>query len=228
MPRYLCVIPARGGSRRVPQKNVKPLGGKPLIVWTVEYALRCTKCDRVIVSTDDEGIASVVRAAGAEVPFMRPANLALDDTKTEEVLIHALTALEAIDGYRPDAVITMQATSPFRRPGRLEEAIGLYESDGADSVFSAVPQAPFLWRGNVNPEPLYDSQTRPFTHQITKDRALFLENGSLYISNADLLRLSLNRLGTHPAMLVQQDDEGLDIDTLQDFAMAELMMSRQV
>ena len=128
----------------MPRKNLRLVGGKPLIVWTIEQALSARPAMDVVVSTDDEEIAAVARSAGALVPFLRPADLALDTTPTEPVVRHAIAAARAADAA-PDAVMLLQATSPMRLPGTLSRAVAQLEATGVDSLVGVVPQAPFIW-----------------------------------------------------------------------------------
>ena len=132
----LCVIPARGGSKGVPRKNLLDVGGKPLIVWTIEQALAVPGLD-LLVSTDDEEIASVGREAGARVPWLRPAELAQDTTPTEPVVRHAIEQVSAERG-RPDAVMLLQATSPVRRDDTLARALTEFADSGVDSMVGVV------------------------------------------------------------------------------------------
>lgn len=135
--RLLAVIPARGGSKGIPRKNLYPLAGKPLIAWTIEAALTAKSLDRVVVSTDDAEIAAVSRQLGAEA-IMRPVELSQDKTPTLPVLQQVVAALGAT-GYRPDAVMTLQPTSPLRTSGHIDEAAALFAADaGADSLVSTV------------------------------------------------------------------------------------------
>jgi CMP-N-acetylneuraminic acid synthetase len=134
----LGVIPARGGSKGIPRKNLAPIGGRPLVAYTCDAARESRRLTRIVVSTDDEEIASVARRLGVEVPFLRPASLAADDTPMLDVLVHAVTSLEARDAYHPDAVMLLQPTSPFRRGEHVDAAIDLLEASGADSVVSVV------------------------------------------------------------------------------------------
>lgn len=134
------LVPARGGSKGIPRKNLAPLGGRPLLAWTVEAALGCRALSRVIVSTDDAEIAGVARAHGAEVPFMRPTDLASDEAGALGVIRHAIEALEA-SGDTIDAVVYLQPTSPLRTSRHIDAALDLYRARNADSVVSvcAVP-----------------------------------------------------------------------------------------
>jgi len=135
-PIVLGIIPARGGSKSVPGKNLHLLGGRPLIEHTIVSALAAKSLDRVIVSTDDPEIARVARAAGAEVPFMRPDELARDDTPDLPVFQHVLAALEEGEGYRPDVVVHLRPTQPFRTAAEIDAVVTLMLESGADCVKS--------------------------------------------------------------------------------------------
>lgn len=132
------IIPARGGSKSIPRKNIKELGGKPLIAWTIEAARASQALDRVILSTDDPEIAEVGRQWGIEVPFLRPKELAEDHSPTLPVLQHAARWLAENENYHPDAVMLLQPTAPFRQARHIKEAAELFEKSGADSVVSVV------------------------------------------------------------------------------------------
>ena len=138
-PVALGIIPARGGSKSVPGKNLYPLGGRPLIEHTIASARAATSLDRVIVSTDDEDIARVARGAGAEVPFLRPAELAADDTADLPVFQHALASLWERERYRPDVVVHLRPTQPFRTPAEIDAVVALIVETGADCVKSVRP-----------------------------------------------------------------------------------------
>ena len=137
----LGLIPARGGSKGVPRKNVRQLAGKPLIAWTIEAALDAPSLDRVVVSTDDEEIAEIARAHGAEVPFLRPAELARDETADLPVYRHALAELG-----EPDSVAWLRPTAPLRAAEDIEAALGLLGETGADTVRSVTEaeHSPYL------------------------------------------------------------------------------------
>ncbi|MCB0678475.1 MAG: acylneuraminate cytidylyltransferase family protein, partial [Saprospiraceae bacterium] len=159
--RIVGIVPARGGSKSIPRKNVKLLGGIPLIAYSIEAGLRSKYLDRVIVSTDDPEIAAVAREWGAEVPFMRPAELAGDLATDLPVFEHALRWLEE-EGYRCDAVVQLRPTSPFRPPACVDEAVEVLLSGNADSVRGITPsgQNPYkMWRiEDGMMQPLLDSE----------------------------------------------------------------------
>lgn len=138
-PRIVGLITARGGSRSVPRKNVAPVGGKPLIAWTIDAALRSRVLDAVVVSTDDPKIAAVSRRFGADVPFLRPAELARDATPHLPVVEHALRRLEADRGWTPEYVMLLQPTSPLRTSADIRRAVALAGDKKADAVVSVCP-----------------------------------------------------------------------------------------
>jgi len=134
----LGLIPARGGSKGIPSKNIVALAGKPLLAWTCEAARATRSLSRVVLSTDDPKIAEVGRAYGVEVPFLRPADLARDDTPSVDVTLHALQWLSAQEGWQADVVVLLQPTSPLRSPQHIEAALAMLERTGADTVVSVV------------------------------------------------------------------------------------------
>ena len=135
--RVLGIVTARGGSKGIPRKNIVPLLGKPLLAYTAQAALAARRLTRTVLSTDDEEIAEVGRAWGLEVPFLRPLELARDDTPTIPVLQDVVRKLEA-NGESYDAILTLQPTTPLRRPEDIDGAITLLEQSGADAVISFV------------------------------------------------------------------------------------------
>jgi YrbI family 3-deoxy-D-manno-octulosonate 8-phosphate phosphatase len=158
MTEILALIPARGGSKGIPRKNIKPFAGYPLIAWSIAAGLQAKSVSRVIVSTDDEEIAEVARAHGAEVPFLRPFELAQDDTTDLPVFEHALKWLENNEGYKPEIVVQLRPTSPIRPKGMVDEAIRiLLDHPHADCVRGVVPagQNPFkMWRFHGHDKPM--------------------------------------------------------------------------
>ena len=160
MTEILALIPARGGSKGIPHKNIKPFAGYPLVAWSIAAGLQAKSISRVIVSTDDEEIAAVARKYGAEVPFLRPSVLAQDRTPDLPAFEHALKWLEDIEGYKPDIVVQLRPTSPLRPKDMIDSAVKiLIENPDADSVRGVVPsgQNPFkMWRFQG-----YDKPMRP-------------------------------------------------------------------
>ena len=158
MTEILALIPARGGSKGIPRKNIRSFAGYPLIAWSIAAAKQSALVRRVIVSTDDEEIASVARECGAETPFLRPAELAQDQTTDLPVFEHAIQWLEEKEGYRPEIIVQLRPTSPIRPKGMIDSAIQiLLEHEDADCVRGVVPagQNPFkMWRFHGTDKPL--------------------------------------------------------------------------
>lgn len=230
--KILAVIPARGGSKGVPRKNIRELAGKPLIAWTIEAALAAADLDRVTVSTEDEEIAEVARQYGAEVPFMRPAELAADDSTTLAALRHAVAQMAKIEGYHPDAVMTLQPTSPLRTPQHIKEAIALFEADpSADSLVSCI-EVPHIFHplsvmrlnksGHLKP---YLDDAQPTRRQ--EKEAVFARNGAaIYLTRTECLDNFIfggNLIG-YPMDTVSS----LDIDVEADFAVAAKLLTETV
>lgn len=162
MTEILALIPARGGSKGIPRKNIRPFSGSPLIAWSIAAALQSQSVTRVIVSTDDEEIAAVARACGAETPFLRPAQFAEDKTTDLPVFEHALKWLAENEGYRPDVVVQLRPTSPIRPKGCVDDAVRiLLEHPDADSVRGVVP-------AGQNPHKMWilDPEQGPMTHLL--------------------------------------------------------------
>lgn len=224
--RVLCVIPVRGGSKGIPRKNIKPIAGKPLVAWTIEQALAAQTALAgehtvdVLVSTDDAEIAEVARAYGAQVPFMRPEDLAEDTTATEPVVEHAIEFYTAA-GQRPDAVMLLQATSPVRLPGTLERAIRQFAASGSDSMVGVIPIGPFIWTATEPPTAQYEVMARPRRQELTRETFRYRENGSMYITKTELYETLHNRLGGAIELFMLDEVEGVDIDAMIDFTVAE-------
>lgn len=194
LPRVLAVIPARGGSKGLPGKNIRPLLGKPLLAYSIALADLLGESVTCIVSTDDELIAETARQAGANVPFLRPAEFASDTAPMSVVLRHALAAMEDLDGVTFDMVLLLDPTSPTRTPERVREAIDtLVASPELDGVVAV--SEPFFnptWVG-VKPEPEGPGLVRYFEEGTgvvrRQDMARYMRiNGSFYVWRADFIR----------------------------------------
>lgn len=205
------------------RKNLRPVGGRTLLAWTVEHLRRTARPMRAIVSTDDEEIAAHALELGAEVPRLRPAELAADDSPTEPAVIDALSAVSP--SGPTEAVVLLQPTSPIRFDGSIDGAIDVYEESGADSVFSVVDSPPWLWRGCNSPTPLYDIHHRPRSQDLVSQQRYFRETGSVYVTALTHLLGTANRLGPRATMYVMRPEEGIDIDDESDLVIAEALVS---
>lgn len=222
----LAVIPARGGSKGVPGKNLRTLAGKPLIAWTVEQALACSDIGTVVVSTDSPEIAGVARSCGAEVPFMRPGDLATDTAPTEPVMRHALDWYSEA-GRDFSSIVLLQPTSPLRLADTLGRAFAQFEDEGTDSLLGVVENHHFFWRRSADgAEALYDFANRPRRQDLTDAHRWYRETGSIYISRTDAFRRSGNRLSGTISLFVMDEREGWEIDTETDFTILEALFAR--
>lgn len=223
--RILGLIPARGGSKGVARKNVRPLWGRPLIAWTIEAARGARLLTRTIVSTDDQEIAAIARAAGAEVPFERPAALAADDTPTLPVVLHALEMVEKSD--QPfDAVCLLQPTNPLRTAQLIDDCIRRFISSDADSLVSVLPVPP-----KYNPHWVYfsdlDGSLRLSTGAelpISRRQDLppaFHREGSIYLTRRRVLVELHSLYGARTIGYPVDPESSLNIDTPADWERAE-------
>jgi CMP-N,N'-diacetyllegionaminic acid synthase len=219
------LIPARGGSKGIPRKNIKLIGGKPLIVWTIEAALRSSKLDGVVVSTDDAEIAEVARCAGAQVPFMRPAELAQDHTPGLDPVIHALDQLPQYN-----SVLLLQPTSPLRNTEDIDGCLSLVERTNAKSVVS-VTEADIhpYWTYRLSTD---QTMTRfvdgaPIARRQDLPEAFSL-NGAMYFAQAQWLRDSGSLVGVETLAYVMSKEHSVDLDTPLDWKFAELLMKESL
>lgn len=223
--RVLGLIPARGGSKGIPGKNIRLLGGRPLLAWTAEAALASRRLSRVVLSTDDEGISEAGRRCGLDVPFLRPAELARDDTPTLPVVRHALETLE--DGF--DAVCLLQPTSPFRRAEDIDACIAMLEERGLDAVVSVLPVP-----AEHNPHWVYFEDGAGLLRLATgEDQPIprrqelppaFHRDGSVYVTRRDVVMqgsLYGRRLGGYE---MPEARRSVNLDTPADWERAEKLV----
>jgi CMP-N,N'-diacetyllegionaminic acid synthase len=219
----LIVIPARGGSKGVPGKNIKPLNGKPLINYTIEVAREVLEDSQIIVSTDDPETKRVAEATGLVVPFLRPAELSTDNSGMSEVLRHALSYAEA-DGHSADVVILLQPTSPFRTALQIREAMKLYDA-ALDMVVSVkqTPSNPYYVLFEENSDGfLQKSKTGAFVRR--QDCPVVWEfNGAIYVINANVLLKKNLAEFSRIKKYVMDEMTSHDIDTVLDWKLAEIL-----
>jgi N-acylneuraminate cytidylyltransferase/CMP-N,N'-diacetyllegionaminic acid synthase len=231
-PRVLAIVPARGGSKAVPGKNLAEVAGKPLIAHSIAAAGAARGVERVVVSTDDPAIADAARRHGAEAPFLRPAELARDDSPTVAAVLHAVQWLEEHEGYRPDYVLLLQPTSPLRTAGDVEGAIRLAIDRDADSVVSVceVKHHPY-WVMRRAPDGRLasflgtdweeDQQKYPRRQELPP---AYAENGAVYLARRSVLLGRRSLYGEKVYGYVMPAERSLDIDTLWDLRLADLIL----
>ena len=223
----LFIIPARGGSKGIPHKNIKPLGGKPLIVYTLDVARQLAADTRhIIVSTDDPAIAAVAESHGVPVPFMRPAELSTDTAGSREVILHAMDMADAA-GIRYDMVVLLQPTSPFRVVDDVRRAIAAYSPD----IDMAVTVMPAKTNPYLN---CYEVDNDGFVHVSKGDGNLrrrqdaptcWEYNGAVYVINPASIRARSMGDMTRRVPVEMDADRSVDLDTPRDWMLAEFILS---
>lgn len=188
--RIVAIVPARGGSKGIPRKNLAPVGGRPMLAWTIEAALDSGVVDRVIVSTDDAQIAQAARDAGAQTPFIRPPDIARDDVHAVHVVLHALDWLLEHEGNQPEGVMMLLPTSPLRQPEDVRGAVQLFDERRADAVISVADLGKYL----TNLRYLHGEQLEMVAPQEDRNaqrqglKKLYGVNGSIFLARPPALR----------------------------------------
>lgn len=217
-PEILAVIPARAGSRRLPKKNLKELRGKPLIAWTIEAALHARSVTRTVVTTEDQALADCAKKFGAEVPVMRPASLALDDSPGMLPILHILEWLRDHERYQPDIVVVLQPTSPLRTAEDVDTAIGLMRDD-ATCVASVTRVAPASWLRSISP-------SRELEHPVQGDDEIYVLNGAIYAARTRMIHATREMDDGTAIAYVMPRERSVDIDDIADFELASWLMER--
>jgi len=222
----LAVIAARGGSKGLPGKNLRLVGGRPMVAWSALAATSSALVDRVVISTDDPAIAAAAVAAGAEAPFIRPAELADDEAGIAPVLIHAIDALDGAWDY----IVLLQATSPLRRGEDIDACVSLCDGTGAPAVIAVTrpPKSPY-WSVTLDGEgrmhrlieapPVDRRQALPPT---------FMPNGAVYVARVEWFRRSLSFVGADTRAYVMPPERSVDVDDELDLLMAEALISQRL
>jgi CMP-N-acetylneuraminic acid synthetase len=225
--RILALIPARSGSKRVPGKNIRVLGDKPLIVWSIDVAKDITEICDILVSTDDSAIAGVCREAGALVPWLRPVELATDIASSVDVALHAIDWYETAKGA-VDGILLLQPTSPFRSRKTVLRGIELFRENGRNPVLGISPtHAHPMWTLKMDGEFVVPFFQENGLGTRSQDLTIaYVVNGSFYLSSPAELRANQSFIGlkTTPLM-IQSPQEALDIDTEWDWTVAEACVS---
>jgi CMP-N,N'-diacetyllegionaminic acid synthase len=229
--KILGIIPARGGSKGVPKKNIRSFAGKPLIGYTIESAIN-SQLDDIIVSTDDKLIADISISLGAQVPFVRPNEISSDKASSIDVCIHALNAMENINKYSYDAIMMLQPTAPFRTSDDINASIEiLKENRLSDSVISVVnvlahhpARMKYLDNGILIDPPfceLYENQNR---QELTP---MYIRNGAIYLTKRNTL-INRSFKGVNCMAYVMPEIRSANIDTLKDFELAEWIYNKYI
>lgn len=229
MMKYLVVIPARGGSKGIPHKNIKPLGGKPLIYYSIDVARQFTTDENICVTTDDPEIISVVEQHDLKVPFVRPAELATDICGSSEVIQHAYQFFAA-KGIQYDAIVLLQPTSPFRKVEFVKEAVALYD-ESIDMVTSVRPAAcnPYYDGFEENEDGLLQISKGDGTIARRQEAPkVWQQNGSIYVINPkSLIEKGMGGF-TKIKKYAMPETYSVDLDTMLDWKMAELIIKEGI
>lgn len=213
--RLLALITARGGSKGLPRKNVLPVGGKPLIAWTISAAIEAEFVDHVVLSSDDDEIIKTAMKWGCTVPFRRPTELASDTASSMDVVLHAL---DQLPGY--DFVVLLQPTSPLRTSRDIDAAFLLLQASGAPSCVSVceAEQSPYWMYRLAEDGKLEDLLPLPTAAKRRQDLPpVYVLNGAIYIANVDWLRSTKSFLGDGSIAYLMPKERSIDIDTADDF-----------
>ncbi len=225
----LGVIPARGGSKGIPGKNLRTLAGRPLLAYTAAAAAASTCLSRVVLSTDDPAIAEAGRTLGVEVPFMRPSALASDGAPMLPVLLHAVHTL-AHAGFHADTVVLLQPTSPLRRAEHIDAAVEMLDATGADAVVSVV-EVPHQFNPasvmTLEGDRLHPCTAGPIAPRRQDKARVYARNGPAVLAVRTRTLEAGSLYGEDTRALVMSPRESLDIDAPWDFELAELLVSRR-
>jgi len=219
----LAIIPARGGSKGIPRKNLQLLAGKPLIAHSIEPAQQAQSVNRVVVSTDDPEIAAVSKQYGAEV-IQRPAEISGDAASSESALLHALEYLQRTEEYEPDLLVFLQCTSPLTLPEDIDGTVHALLDENADSALAVTPFYYFLWRRDENGDAVginHNKRIRPLRQQREPQ---FLETGAVYVMRTQGFKAARHRFFGKTAMYVMPPERCLEIDDPVDLRIAEVLM----
>lgn len=212
-----ALIPARGGSKGIPRKNLVDVCGKPLVAWSINQALQSDLVTRVVVSSDCRNIGAVANACGAEW-LERPENISGDTATTETAIAHFL------DHYKPSLVVLLQPTSPIRQPDDIDNAIGTYRKASADSLFSACDVEGYTWQdsaiGALHPN--YDPDMRERRQE--RGEQTIEENGSIYVFSPQIFRRFGNRLGGRVATYKMHRLDSYQVDTPDDLELVRSLL----
>jgi CMP-N,N'-diacetyllegionaminic acid synthase len=225
--KVLAVIPARGGSKRLPNKNILDLAGKPLIAWTIEAAKKSKYIDTLIVSTDSQKIAKVCEKYGAKVPFMRPKELATDTANSIDVILHAIDFYKKL-GLNYEYIILLQPTSPLRTAEDIDDAFESFGEDTKAVVSVCETEHPPLW-SNTLPE---DLSMKDFIRLKIKNKrsqdlpTYYRLNGAIYIADVEYMKINNGFIGEKTKAFIMPQERSVDIDSMVDFYFTEYLIKK--
>ena len=225
----IAIIPARGGSKGLPGKNIRDLDGMPLICHTIKSALESESITRVIISTDDDDIAIVAKECGAEVPFNRPSKLAKDNSMVMDAYLYTIDRLVEMENITIDSFIALLPTAPLRRSHDIDMEVEIFNLNKADSVISVTePDAPAEWYRRIDNDGIlrdYFPNTNTIKNRQEFNKS-YIPNGAIYIFNVEKLRLSRQYYMDKTYPYVMPRSRSADIDEILDFEWAEFLINK--
>lgn len=228
----IAIIPARGGSKGLPGKNIKELNGKPLIAYAIEAAIESKSINRVIVTTDSEQIADVAREYGAEVPFMRPDYLSSDTASAIDVYLHATEYIMNKSGRSIEKFMVLLPTAPMRTSEHIDDAVVFFNEKKATTLISVKEaETPITWYMNKNDEDRISNAGFGSGNAVTNRQVnsyYYIPNGAIYILDYDLLKKNRTYYCDNTVGFEMSADDSVDIDTLTEFKFAEMLMREKV
>jgi CMP-N,N'-diacetyllegionaminic acid synthase len=225
--KVLCIIPARGGSKRILGKNIKLFCGKPLISYAIEQAKKCGFCDRIIVDTDSSEIAKVAKKYGAEVPFLRPSGLATDKAKIIDAMLYLINRLKKDENYEPTHIMLLQTTSPLREISDICDCWDLMEKTKATTVSTVCPSEPLAFRIDHEQNISLSNGMDLNSVYKTKWPPLFVLNGMVYIVSLEAFCKEFSLFTRDTRAVICPFWRSIDLDTPDEFVMAELLYKNQ-
>lgn len=225
----LAIVPARGGSKDLPKKNILLLCGKPLIVYTIEEARKSKFIDRIILSTDDLEIAKIAKEYGIEVPFMRPEQLALDNALAIDNYIYSIERINSEENNQIEEFVVLQPTSPLRTGVDIDNAIQIFKEKNADSVISLIESLhPPFWSKKISKEgkitEYYDIKIENKNRQDFEKA--YMPNGAIFVLKYSLLKEKYSYYSENTYPYIMPRERSIDIDDLLDFKFAEFLMRK--
>jgi len=224
----LAIIPARGGSKGLPNKNIKELNGKPMIAYTIEEAKKSKYITQIIVSTDSQEIAKIATSYGASIPFIRPAELATDTALAIDNYIYTIERLMKSSKNEISEFIVLQPTSPLRLAEDIDAAIELYHNKKADSVISYTKeQHPIIWHKYITEDNKFDNIFKDSLNNRQEERVSYYPNGSIFIFRYDLIK-NRKYYSDKSFAYKMPRKRSIDIDTIEDFEYAEYLLKKRI
>ena len=227
--KFLAIIPARGGSKEIKNKNLIKINNKPLLSYSIESAKKSKFIDRIVVSTDNKNIMRVSKNFGAEI-IMRPKNISGDKAKVEDAILHALNYLKIKKKYIPDYIVLLQPTSPLRKKKEVDKVIKKLLKSKADSIFTSISLHPSIWKWSKNfTIPILNKQFNNPIHYIDRQKLpeTLIANGSIYVTKKKIFEKTRTRVGGKVTTYKMEPISFIEIDSKQDLKILKTIINKK-